>query len=98
MYARVARWENADPDALRAGAERINASAADGPPEGVPAKSFRMLIDPENGRSISIVMFETEEDLQQGHETLNNMNPPDDSGGSRTSVELYEVAVDVTAP
>ena len=95
MYARVVRWEGADAAEMRRGAEEINSRAASGPPEGLPAKSFRLLIDPEAGRALSIVLFETEEDMRQGHETLEAMSPPSDAMGSRAAVEMYEVAVDV---
>jgi hypothetical protein len=95
MYARVARWEGAEGDALRRSADEINAQAASGPPPGVPAKGFMMLIDPDSGRSIAVALFDSEEDLRTGDEALNAMNPSGDDVGSRTSVELYEVAVDV---
>ena len=95
MYARVARWESADGDAMRRTAEDMNARAAQGPPEGVPAKGFLLLIDPDNGRSLAIGLFETEEDLRKGDETLNTMSPPGDGMGNREAVEKYEVAVDV---
>ena len=92
MYARVARWEGAKPDEFRKVAEQINSSG--GPPPGVPAKGIMLLADPENGRSLTIVLFETEDDLRQGHETLSGMNPDPGFGGHRASVETYEVAVD----
>jgi hypothetical protein len=95
VYARVARWEGADGDALRRSAEEMSANASSGPPPGVPAKGFLMLIDPENGRSMAVVLFETEEDLRKGDETLNAMTPTGNIGGQRTSVETYEVGVDV---
>lgn len=93
MYARVARWEGADGDALRSAAKEI--SSQTGPPEGVPAIGFMMLIDPESGRNLSIALFETEDDLRTGDETLNAMNPTQENAGRRTSVESYEVAVDI---
>lgn len=95
MYARVARWEGADGQALRRSGEDMNSRADSGPPEGVPAKGFLMLIDPDSGRSLAISLFETEEDLRTGDATLNEMNPSSDDVGKRTSVEKYEVAVDV---
>jgi hypothetical protein len=99
MLARVATFDGGQADALRRAAEEINANAASGagPPEGVPAKGFMMLIDPERGRSISIVLFENEDDLRQGDAALNTMSPSSDDAGSRTSVESYEVAVDLRA-
>lgn len=95
MYARVARWEGAEPEAIRSTAEAINAEAASGPPEGVPAKGFLVLVDPDNGRTLAVALFDTEADLRQGDEVLNSMNPPGDGMGSRTAVEMYEVAVDL---
>jgi hypothetical protein len=95
MHARVARWEDADAEAMRRTADEINSQASSGPPEGVPATGFMMLIDPDNGRAVGISLFETEEDLQKGHETLNAMSPPDEGLGRRTAVEMYEVAIDV---
>jgi hypothetical protein len=95
MYARVAKWEGSDGELLRKAAAEINAEAPNGPPPGLPAKGLLMLIDPENGRSLAIALFETEEDLRKGDEVLNGMTPRVDDGGKRTSVELYEVGVDV---
>jgi hypothetical protein len=95
MYARVARWEGADADAMRRTAEQINSEASSGPPEGVPAKAFLMLIDPGGGKTVAISLFETEDDLRAGDAVLNEMSPPDDGFGQRTSVESYEVAVDL---
>jgi hypothetical protein len=56
-----------------------------------------MLIDPDNGRGLAVTLFDTEEDLRQGDETLNAMSPPEDGLGRRASVETYEVALDVRA-
>src|SRR3954449_5352061 len=95
MYARVAKWEGGDADGIRASAARMNAQAASGPPEGVPAVGFTLLIDPDNGRAVAIGLFETEEDVRKGDETLNAMTPPEDGMGRRASVEFYEVAIDV---
>jgi hypothetical protein len=97
MYARVAKWEGADADAMRRSAEEIRSRSESGPPEGVPAKGFLLLIDPDNGRSIAVGLFETEEDFKKGDETLNSMSPPDDGMGQRAAVEKYEVVVDVRA-
>jgi hypothetical protein len=95
MYARVARWEGAEADLMRKAASDINERSADGPPPGVPAKGFLMLIDPEGGKTMSITLFETEEDRDTGHATLNEMSPPDDGFGQRGPIEMYEVAVDL---
>ncbi len=94
MYARVARFEGGEGDARRQHAREIDSRAAEGPPEGVPAKGFLLLIDPENGRGLGISLFETEEDLRKGDEVLSSMSPPSDAVGRRTSLETYEVAVE----
>ncbi len=95
MHARVARFEGADANAIRRSAEQINADASSGPPEGVPAVGFLMLIDPDNGRGLAISLYENEDDMRTGDEVLNEMNPPGEGMGRRTSVEMYEVGVDV---
>lgn len=97
MYARVARWEGADAEALERTAAEIRQDSESGPPEGVPSKELLMLTDAENGRAMAIVMFETEEDYRQGDETLNSMSPPGEGMGRRVSVDKYEVAVRLEA-
>ena len=98
MYARVARWEGGKADAIRAASAEIASSAESGPPEGVPAKGFLFLVDPDNGRTLAVALFETEEDRRTGDATLNAMNPPGEGLGTRASVEMYEVAADLRGP
>jgi len=97
MYARIARFEGADPSLMD---ERIEANrryveqSLESPPEGLEAaKGMWMLVDREAGRGLGITLFETEEDLRKGDEALNRMSPPDTEGGRRTSVEVYEVVL-----
>ena len=98
MYARVTRFEGGEAEALRRAAKEVNDSAASGPPPGVPAVGFMMLIDPDSGRSMGIALFETEEALRQGDAALNAMSPSDTGAGKRSSVEIYEVGADLRAP
>lgn len=95
MYARVARWEGASAEALDRVAAGIREDAESGPPEGLPAKKLILLQDKENGRSIAITMFETEDDYRQGDETLDSMSPPGDGMGQRVGVDKYEVAIEM---
>jgi hypothetical protein len=95
MYARVVHWENGNADAIRAAAKGIKSRAESGPPEGVPSVGFTMLVDPDGGRVIAVGLYETEEDLKTGDATLNEASPPGEGMGDRTSVDVYEVAVDV---
>jgi hypothetical protein len=98
MYARVVRWEGGKADAITAASEAIAAEGASGPPEGVPAKGFLLLVDPGNGRTMAIALFETEDDRRTGDATLNSMSPPGEGLGKRASVEMYDVAADLRAP
>jgi hypothetical protein len=95
MYARVAKWEGASAEDIRATAQAISADASGGPPEGLPAKGLMLLIDPDGGRTMAIALFATEEDLRQGDTTLNEMSPPGDGMGQPSPVEFYEVAADL---
>ena len=94
MYARVARFEGGTADEMRRGVAEISQQAGQGPPEGVPAVGFLLLVDPENGRGLAITLFQTEEDLTTGDATLNRMSPPAGTMGKRASVEMYEVGAD----
>ena len=95
MYARVVTWEGGEGEAMRQSVAEMNERAGSGPPEGVPAKGFTLLVDADNGRGLAIVLFETEDDYRKGDETLNSMDPPGEGMGRRTSVDRYEVGVDV---
>jgi hypothetical protein len=99
MYARVVRWEGADAESLdKASSEiRSQAESQGGPPEGVPAKGLLILNNRENGNSLAITLFESEDDYREGDETLNSMSPPEEGYGRRVSVEKYEVAVQLEA-
>lgn len=98
MHARVAKFEGAESDKLKESIDNIKERAASGPPEGVPAKQLMVLANHEEGNTLVISLFDNEDDLKQGHETLNSMSPPIEGGmGKRADVELYEVAVHLEA-
>lgn len=97
MYARVVRWEGADSEAMKRTAGEIGSEADSGPPEGVPAKRFLLLQDPEGGKAMALMFFESEADYRQGDETLNSMSPPGEGLGERVGVDKYEVAIEFNA-
>jgi hypothetical protein len=97
MHARVARFEGGDAEGIRRGVAVISGQAEQGPPEGVPAVGFLLLIDPDAGRTLAISLFETEEDMRTGDATLNEMSPPPETLAQRASVEFYEVGADFRA-
>ena len=92
MYARVARFEKASPDQQQRMAESLRAT--EGPPEGVPAKGILFLADGENGRTLAITLYESEDDMHTGDAALRAMNPPDVDERELVSVEFYEVAAE----
>lgn len=94
MHARVATFEGGDPAKVRETIAQINARSGEGPPEGVPSTGLMILNNPNDGKVMAIGLFETEEDLRKGDETLNAMDPPVPGGmGDRVSVEMFEVPV-----
>jgi hypothetical protein len=81
-----------DQEAVQKFAQMIKSS--DGPPEGVPSSGIMVLSDPQNGRSIIIGLFDTEEDLRTGDAALRAMDRPPDATGEISSIGFYEVAVE----
>ena len=97
MYARVATFEG-EQSQMRQMADAIRAQSESGPPEGVPAKEFLLLTGRDSGKTLAIVLFDSEDDLRQGDEALNAMSPPTEAQGiGRTGVEVFEVAVHAKA-
>ncbi|MDQ3671822.1 MAG: hypothetical protein M3364_05200 [Actinomycetota bacterium] len=107
MYARIARFEGGDVasiDQQVAGMKtQIDESRAKGLPDDASAEMrtltetvsrFVELVDRKTGTSLGISFCETEDEMRRADEALNQMSPPDDSGGKRTSVEIYEVVLD----
>ena len=98
MRARVATFEGGDAAEIRQNIDAIKERAGSGPPEGVPAVGLLLLHDADAGMVMNISLFESDEDLRQGDETLNSMSPPVGSGmGKRVSVHHYDVGVKLDA-
>jgi hypothetical protein len=98
MYARVARFTGADQEQVEKNIAGIRERSASGPPEGVPGKAFTLLADKANGTVLAIGFFETEEDMRKGDEVLNSMSPPSGDMGTRASVDLCEVEIQIQVP
>ena len=91
-FARVVTFEGVGKDRI----EEIKREMAESDaPEGLPAKEFLMLHDPETERSLVVIFFDSEEDYRKGDELLNAM-PAGDTPGKRSSVARYDVAVRMT--
>jgi hypothetical protein len=95
MKARVATFQGGDPAVIKANVEDIEQRSASGPPEGLPTVGLLML--QSDDKLIAISLFDTEEDLQQGHAMLETMSPAVGSMGERLSVEHFDVAIKLDA-
>lgn len=89
MYARVATFQG-DPTNADQAIDQVRTQVAGDPPPGLEGTKLLMLVDRNTGKGIGITLFESEDAMRRGDEALNQMNP---AGGSRTSVEFYEVPV-----
>jgi hypothetical protein len=95
MYARVARGEGGEAEAIRSATAEVRSSVESGPPEGLRSTGFTLLADPDRGSVLALSLFDTEADLREGDRVLNEMSPPGGGFGQRQAVEMYEVVVDV---
>ena len=90
MYARIATFES-DPADIDRAIAMVREEVAGETPPGLEGAKMMMLIDRSTGKGVGITLFESEDAMRRGDETLNAMSP----GGSerRTSVEFFEVPV-----
>jgi hypothetical protein len=56
----------------------------------MPATGFLMLVDREAGKLVKALLFQSDEDVQQGDETMNSYAPGQGSM-HRVSVESFDV-------
>jgi hypothetical protein len=90
MYARVATFEMQNIDEMVENVRR-DVEEDNRPPGLEDAKGVLILVDRDQGKTMGITLFDTEEGLKKGDEALNQMTPGE--GARRTSVEFYEVPV-----
>jgi len=91
--ARVVTFEGVDSARMR---ELVEGMEGGEPPEGMPKSELIVLHDPDAEKSVAIVIFDSEDDYQRGHEILDSM-PTDNTPGRRTSVTKYDVATRMTS-
>ena len=98
MWVRVATFEGGTAEGLDAEIEEIKNQLASGevPPGLEGVKRFVDAVNREEGKGVALVFCETEEEARKAHEVLNNMSPSSGSSGQRSSVGLYEIAIDHT--
>lgn len=94
MYVRVVRFTAVNADRIKELLARINAS--DGPPEGIPATSIRILVDEGQGTAVVEQYFATAEDMEVGAQAFGAMDSAE-TPGTRASVDMCEVKLEVQA-
>jgi hypothetical protein len=106
MHARIARFEGGDAASMDAQVAEMRMQMQSAKSGGLPADApeevrtlmeavsrFMHFVDRTSGTSVGIAFCETEEDVRAADAALNQMSP-DDGGGRRTSVEIFELALD----
>ncbi len=98
MYARVAAFENRDMSLAEEliGTVRERARSGQDLPD---AKRLLMLIDREAGTALGITFFESEDAIRRAEAGFERMADeiPEEMRGRRTSVDVYEVAIEDVA-
>lgn len=94
MYARAATFES-DPAGVEAATKMVRNEVEGAVPPRLKGAKILMLLNRETGKGLGVTLFESEEAMRRGDETLNGMSP----GGSerRTAVEFFEVPVQTVA-
>jgi hypothetical protein len=96
VFVRIARFEGGDPAKIDETISNVRSMMEEGPtPPGLEdARRSMMVVNRQTGEGVGLTFFETEDAMRRGDEALNQMTPPGDVTGRRTSVEMYEVAID----
>ncbi len=91
-FARVVTFDGVTKDRV----EQMKGEMESGqPPEGLNATEVIILHDADSEKSMAVVFFDTEDDYRRGDEILGSM-PTDDTPGTRTGVQKYDVAIRMT--
>ena len=94
MHVRVVRFTDVSPQRIAGLLARIEAS--DGPPPGVPSTGLKILHDGEQATAVVLQYFATAEDMEAGAQAFSAMDPAD-TPGTRVSVDMCEVKLEVEA-
>jgi hypothetical protein len=100
LYVRIARFDGMASNWDERIEEVRNRFRGGGSSAAAPLNEVRheivramMLVDREKNRGASVLFCDSEVSLLKVDEAMNRMSPPT-GGGARSSVEMYEVAVD----
>lgn len=92
MFVRVVRFT--DVSAERMEGLRAQVEESGGPPPGVATTGLTILFDASQGTAVVLQRFETAEDMEAGAKVFAAMDPSE-TPGSRASVDMCEVALEL---
>ena len=91
--ARVVEFDGVNSDRMQ---EMQREMEGGQPPEGMPPAEILVLHDPNEQKSLVVLLLDSEDDYQRADEVLQAI-PAEDTPGRRTSVRKYEVAARMSA-
>jgi hypothetical protein len=100
MFVRVAQFDAGTTEGMdeRVAAIKAQVTSTDEMPPGLAGvKRVVLLVDRDGGHFANLVYCDTREDLEAADAALNEMSPPGEDTGRRTSVTKYEIALDHSA-
>src|SRR5262245_34951085 len=89
VYVRVVRFADVNKERVDSLLARVD--EAEGPPPGVSATGFQMLLDEAQGTAVVLQFFDTAEDMAASDAAFDAMDPGE-TPGTRTSVDRCAVA------
>jgi hypothetical protein len=92
VHVRVVRFTDVTAERVEQLVARID--EADGPPPGVPTTGLQLLFDPAQGTAVVLQLFDSAEDMDAGATAFSAMDPSE-TPGTRVSVDMCEVKVDL---
>jgi hypothetical protein len=95
MFVRVVRFTDVSAERMDGLEARIDES--DGPPPDVPSTGLKILYDAEQGTAVVLQYFATAEDMDAGARAFSAMDPAD-TPGTRASVDMCEIKLEVEVP
>jgi len=95
MYVRAVRFTGVSAERVKELLARIDES--DGPPPGVPTTGLKILVDEDQGTSLVLQYFATEEDMKAGAAAFDAMDASE-TPGVRASVDMCEMKLELEAP
>ena len=94
MFVRIAQFEGSTQDLDERIAEVRRRMQTDEMGMREHIVRSMMLVDRESGKGASLIICDSQENLRRVDEIMNKGTPPGGGSQRRTSVQLYEVAVD----